>query len=171
MAEPRHEQVKRAIQAAEGLYHRLVLVVGNSGSGKTSILRQVAEDLGTCPINVNLALSRALLELTARQRSLRVAAILDEIVADAQSPVILDNLELLFDTDLAQDPLRLLQRVSRNRTVVASWNGTVTPVRLVYGEPGHPEYRRYDSADVLLVAMDGMATMDSTDNDREAGHT
>ena len=87
----------------------------------------------------------------------------------AQSPVVLDNLEILFDKDLQQDPLRLLQSISRNRAVVASWNGIMNSGRLLYAETGHPEYRSYDSVDALIVGMDGTATVDSAQNNREAG--
>jgi MoxR-like ATPase len=44
MAEPIHDKIKRSLQAAEGLYHRLVLLVGETGSGKTSVLRDIAEE-------------------------------------------------------------------------------------------------------------------------------
>ena len=44
MAEPVHEKIKRSLQAAEGLYHRLVLLVGETGSGKTDVLREVANE-------------------------------------------------------------------------------------------------------------------------------
>lgn len=159
MTGPIHDKIKLSLQAAEGLYHRLVLLVGETGSGKTGVLRDVAEEFGTSVINVNLALSSELLELTAKQRSLRLPGILDQIVDKAQSPVVLDNLEILFDKDLKQDPLRLLQGISRNRAVVASWNGTSTRGRLLYAEPGHPEYRSYDSVDALIVGMDGTATV------------
>jgi hypothetical protein len=151
------------------LYHRLVLLVGETGSGKTGVLRGVAEAFGTSVINVNLALSSELLELTAKQRSLRLPGILDQIADQTQSPVVLDNLEILFDKDLKQDPLRLLQGLSRNRSVVASWNGAMTFGRLLYAETGHPEYRSYDSVDALIVGMDGTATVDSAKNNREAG--
>lgn len=169
MAEPIHDKIIRSIQAAEGLYHRLVLLVGESGSGKTAVLRDVAEGLGTSVINVNLELSSGLLELTAKQRTLRLPAILGQLADNVQSPVVLDNLEILFDKDLQQDPLRLLQGISRNRAVVASWNGTMNCGKLLYAETGHPEYRSYDSADVLIVCMDGTATVDSAKNNREAG--
>ena len=154
MAEPIHDKIKRSLQAAEGWYHRLVLLVGETGSGKTGVLRDVADEFGTSVINVNLALSSELLELTAKQRSLRLPGILDQIVDKAPSPVVLDNLEILFDQDLKQDPLRLLQGISRNRAVVASWNGTMTSGRLLYAETGHPEYRSYDSVDALIVNME-----------------
>lgn len=147
-----HEKVRQSLQAAEGLYHRLVLLVGETGSGKTGVLRGVAEELGTSVININLALAGELLELTAKQRSLRLPGILDRIAARDRSPVVLDNLEIIFDKDLKQDPLRLLQSLSRNRTVLASWNGTMNSGRLLYAETGHPEYRSYESIDVLIGA-------------------
>lgn len=170
MAEPMiHDKIKRSLQATEGLYHRLVLLVGKTGSGKTGVLWDIAEEFGSSVINVNLALSGELLELTAKQRSLRLPGILNQIADQAQSPVVLDNLEILFDKDLQQDPLRLLQSISRNRAVVASWNGIMNSGRLLYAETGHPEYRSYDSVDALIVGMDGSATVDSAKNNREAG--
>jgi len=161
MATSIFDKIKRSIQATEGMYHRLVLLVGETGSGKTGVLRKIAEEVGSSVINVNLALSGKLLELTAKQRSLRLPSTLDQIVGRTQSPVVLDNLEILFDTNLKQNPLRLLQSISRNRTVVASWNGVMISGRLFYAEIGHPEYRSYDSVDALIVTMDGAATIDS----------
>lgn len=168
MAEPIHEKIKRSIQEAEGLYHRLVLLVGETGSGKTRVLREVAEEFGSSVVNVNLVLSGELLELTAKQRSLRLTGILDQITDQAQSPVVLDNIEILFDKNFQHDPLRLLQGISRNRAVVASWNGTMNFGRLFYAEAGHPEYRSYDSVDALIVSMDGTATVETKKNDRKA---
>jgi DNA polymerase III delta prime subunit len=169
MAESIHHKIKQSLQAAEGLYHRLVLLVGETGSGKTDVLREVAEEFGASVINVNLTLSSELLELTAKQRSLRLPGILDQIADQAQSPAVLDNLEILFDKDLKQDPLRLLQGISRNRAVVASWNGTTNSGRLLYAETGHPEYRSYDLVDTLIVGMDGTATVDVEKSNRETG--
>lgn len=162
-------KVIKALHAAEDSYYRLVLLVGEAGSGKTSVLRDVARGFGASVVNVNLALTSELLELTAMQRSLRLPSILGQIADKTRAPLVLDNLEILFDKDLQQDPLRLLQSISRNRTVVASWNGIVNSGRLLYAETGHPEYRSYDSVDALIVGMDGTATVDMAKNNREAG--
>lgn len=160
MSEPIHDKIKRAIQTAEVLYHRLVLLVGATGSGKTEVLRDIAEEFGSTVINVNLAISRELLELTSKQRALRLPGILDQVVNQIQSPVLLDNIEILFDKNLKQDPLRLLQGFSRNRTIVASWNGTMHSGKLLYAEAGHPEYRSDDPGDAQIVEMDCTATID-----------
>lgn len=154
MVQPVQERVMQSLQVAEGMYHRLVLLVGESGSGKTGVLQDVATDLGTSVINVNLELSRKLLELSARQRSTRLPAILGQIADEVDSPIVLDNLEILFDTSLQQDPLRLLEGISRNRAVLASWSGTVSSGKLTYAEVDHPEYRKYESVDALVVGMD-----------------
>ena len=151
MAEQLQNRIKEFLQASEGLYNCLVLLVGEAGSGKTDILRDVAGEFNTSVLNVNLVISSQLLDLTAKQRALRLPEILGQVVEKAKPPVVLDNLEILFDKGLKQDPLRLLQGISRNRPVVASWNGTVTDGMLFYAEPDHPEYRRYDSVDALIV--------------------
>ena len=162
MAEPKLEKIRESVKAAEGLYHRLVLVVGESNSKKTSVLWEVAEEFGSTVINVNLELSGKLLELTSRQRLLWLPKILYQIADQTQSLVVLDNLEILFTKDLMQDPLRLLQGISRNRVVIASWNGTTKFGKLLYAETGHPEYRSYDSVDALIVDMHDVATNDAT---------
>jgi Cdc6-like AAA superfamily ATPase len=79
MTEPIHARITRSLQAAEGLYHRLALLVGKTGSGKTGVLRNVVEGFGSSVINVNLGLSGEMLDMTARQRSLRLPGILEAV--------------------------------------------------------------------------------------------
>ncbi|MBF0431033.1 MAG: BREX-3 system P-loop-containing protein BrxF [Fibrobacteria bacterium] len=145
--------LKEAIATAEGLYYRLVLLVGKSGSGKTQILKNLAGELNTTIININLILSEKLLELSKKQRTLQIPSILSQITAKSTNPVILDNLEILFDKDIKQDPLRLLQGISRNQTVIATWNGEFDGNRLYYAELSHPEYRCYDNVDAQIVTI------------------
>lgn len=169
MTEQINDKVRRSMQSAAILYHRLVLLVGEPGSGKTKILQSVAKDCATSILNINLRLSSKLLELSPRQRILQVPLVLNQIVEQMPSPIVLDNLEILFDKNLQQDPLRLLQGLSRNQTVIASWNGSFDDRKLYYAESGHPEYRSYESVDTLIVKMNGKSTIDSTRNTSEAG--
>ena len=157
MADPLSEQIVRKIGEVADLYYRLVLLVAPEGAGKTAALQAVSEQIGAPRINVNLELSRRLLDLTQRQRVLHVQHLLQEIVGEAAPDVVLlDNIEILFDPKLQQHPLRCLQQLARHRTVVAAWGGTVlgddprTAV-LTYAAPGHPEYRRYPTGDLVVV--------------------
>ena len=152
MTKPLFEKVIEKLEYAENLYHRLILVVGPQGKGKTSALHDVAMRVNAPLVNINLELSRHLLDLTERQRALQVPRLLDQIVAQPESDaILLDNIEILFDVALKQDPLRLLQGLSRNRTVVATWSGSIENEHLLYAGPHHPEYRRYPVGDFLVA--------------------
>lgn len=126
MAESLADSVMRKIDQAAGLYHRLVMLVAPAGSGKTAVLQNVHDRTAAPLVNVNLELSRRMLDLTSNQRAMKLSRLLAEIVGESAGDVVLlDNIELLFDVSLKQDPLRLLQELSRNRTVVAAWNGEI----------------------------------------------
>jgi type II secretory pathway predicted ATPase ExeA len=133
-----------------------LLVVGPTGSGKTSALRAFS-DQDKCPVvNVGVELSRRLLELTERQRIIELPSLLAELVEESKRDVvILDNTEILFNPVLKQDPLRLLMGLSRNRTVVVSWLGVLDGQFLTYATPEHPEFRRYPSEGLLVVTLVG----------------
>ena len=161
MPQPVQTRIKQSLHEAETLYHRLVLLVGESGSGKTAALRAVAAELGTHVINVNLELSARLIELTERQRTLQLSFLFGGVVEGAGTIALLDNTEILFDHGLRQDPLRLLQGVSRNRCVVASWNGAVADNKLTYAETWHSEYRSYEVGDALIVTMNESSGLDA----------
>ena len=156
-------KVLELVQGAAALYHRLILVVAPSGSRKTTTLKTVQERSDAPILNVSLEVSRQLLELTERQRKLQAPRALGDIVAQAaakgedQRPpkaldfILLDNVELLFDPGLAIDPLRLLEDISRNWTLVVAWPGRAENGWLTHAQPGHPEYRRYPLSDLMIV--------------------
>ncbi len=149
-------RIRGAAASAASAYHRLVLVVGPIHSGKTAALQEVAERSGWPRLNINLELSQRLLEYTQRKRTLRAARVLSDIVDETGADtVLLDNIEVLFSPDLKQDPLRLLQGLSRNRTIVAAWPGVVDGDSLLYADPSHPEHQRYSKPGVTLVLADG----------------
>ena len=147
-------QLEQAIQQAASQYFRLVIVAGAPGSGKTAALQTAAKKAGCELVNVNLELSKKMLELTRTQRSRQVERLLREVIAAQPGDlVILDNLEILFDTDLEVEPLRLLQVSSRNRTIVASWNGSYVDGTLTYAEPGHPEFIQFKQTEAIVLPV------------------
>ena len=152
------ESVLEQTKEAEDLYHRLVLVVAPSGSGKAAVLQDVAGNQGVSCLNVNLELSKRMLDLTTKQRAIHAAQVLREVVeGSGKKPAVLDNLEILFDRSLQVDPLRVLKELARQQTVVASWNGRIDDHGLTYGDPDHPEYRIYPPTelDFLHVTTEG----------------
>ena len=98
------EAVTEKIGHAESLYHRLVLVAGADGSADAAALKAVAEYIDAPLVNVSLELSRQLLDLTERQRRIRVPRLPGGIVAEAAGDIVLlDNVELLKAVVTAED--------------------------------------------------------------------
>ena len=148
------DQILQRIEQVSGLYYQLILVVSEPADGKSLDFRQIAEQARIGFVNVNLELSRRMLPLTTRQRLLRVASLLDDIVSAVDNEVVLlHHTNLLFDPSLRQDPLRLLQTLSRRKTIVIVWEGSIHGQYLTYAEPEHPEYRRYQTRDLVLIKV------------------
>lgn len=146
------DQVLHKIEYTSELYHRLILVVAPSGAGKTAALQNVKKRIGAPLVNLNLELSINMLYLTERRRALQIQRLLGEIVNESDSDtILLDNIEILFDVSLKQDPLRLLQGLSRNKIIIVSWNGAIKNRYLTYAMSDHPEYRRYPASDLVVV--------------------
>ena len=154
------DAIAGAVAEISNAYHRLVLLVGPGGSGKSALLSDTAAKQNWPILNLSLELAKRLQELPTRSRPRKVTAIAEELLSEAGADVVvLDHIELIFEPDLQQDPLRLLQLLSRNRTIVAAWPGTYEAEQLVYAEQGHREYRRYSRPDaqVLLLHETGVA--------------
>lgn len=143
------ERILQEIGHSADRYHRLLLVAGRQEGAVSAALREVAARSGWPLLNLSLELSRGLLELPRRERPVRLHSLLEARLAETPgTPALLDHLELLFEPSLAQDPLRLLEQLSRSGTLVAAWPGHVEGAHLLYAEPGHPEHRRYPLREV-----------------------
>lgn len=158
MAKTLSDKILDSIDEAAELYYRLIIVVAPAGMGKSAALQDVHERTNAPLVNVNLDLARRMLDLTERRRALQLPRLLSEIVNAFENDVILlDNIELLFDVTLKQDPLRLLEGLARNKTVVAAWSGSVVGDQMVYATSDHPEYRRYPLRNFLAVTPEVVA--------------
>jgi hypothetical protein len=144
---------EQAELAAKSFY-RLVVVAGPPGSGKTRALKQLRAAKGWSLLNLNRDLSERLLDLTSKQRRLRTADIVRDLIEahGKETVVMLDNIDLLFHPALEQEPLRALQMAARNQTVVVAWQGSFGDGKLVYAASDHPEYRRADTKDTLALS-------------------
>ena len=138
------DQLNELVELSRQNYYQLVLVVGRAGTNKTKLLQNYCHTHGLSITNLNLELSSRMLELSSRARALRASSIVTEIINQNDFPIVLDNIEALFSTDLKLNPLSLIQNLSRNGPVIASWPGCIDNSKLHYAEIGHPECREYD---------------------------
>jgi len=144
--------IEAAIADVRHLQNKLVLLVG-SASATRSKLDEYARSHGTTVVSVGAQLSAQLHIVPKPYRTMETARIFRDIVsAKATGGVYLcANLEILFDTSLAINPLLLLRQSARRETIVAQWPGTLQNGRLQYAPVGHNEHKDLEPIGAQIV--------------------
>lgn len=148
-------KLERLIGEIGDLNSKLVLLVGASRSGKTKLLRELGAKLNIEPLNVGLELGRRLAATPINKRGFSAGELLREIADKerADDPLLLDNLELLFEKGLQINPLDLVKRLAHSTRVVAVWPGELRGDRLIYADMSHPEHRDYSRDGVVVLEI------------------
>jgi len=150
------DELLNRISIAPQQYNRLIILLNPVSQINDMSKLDIVGKLGLRYINLGLKLSQMLLDLTERQRVLKVPQLVDQIIGSIEdNPAILDHIEILFEPSLQQDPLRLLQGLSRNKTILAIWNGQVNNGYLTYASADHPEYRKYPIRELNILPLSG----------------
>ena len=138
-------QLHHLVDEVRSLNSKLILLISQPGSGKTTLIAELANQRDMKVMNVGATLGSRLAALPQRQRALQTNVILRELTDEYANGdlLLLDNIELLFDQTLKLDPLDLLKRHAHSRRVVAVWPGELIDGRLTYAQMGHPEYQDY----------------------------
>ena len=148
-------KLERLIDEIADLNSKLILLVGPSRSGKTQLLRQLGARLNIEPLNVGLELGRHLAAMPNNKRGFLAGELLQEIAGMErdEDPLLLDNLELLFEQGLQINPLNLVRRLAHSKRIVAVWPGELRGDRLVYADMSHPEHRDYSRDGVVVLEI------------------
>lgn len=148
-------KLERLIGEIGDLNSKLILLVGASRSGKTKLLCELGTKLSIEPLNVGLELGRRLAATPNNKRGFSAGELLREIADKerTEDPLLLDNLELLFEPGLQINPLDLVRRLAHSKRVVAVWPGELRGDRLVYADMSHPEHRDYSRDGVVVLEI------------------
>ena len=148
--------MNQAIAQASSSHFRLVLVVGPANSGKTRLLKEFHARKGWPLIALGKELSRRLLPLTVRQRELKCAGIVADIISEKDRDadcLLVDNTDSVFDKSLKINVNGLLSSISRNKVLVWTWQGSIRDGAAVHGMRGHPEYCSLPTSDITVIEM------------------
>jgi hypothetical protein len=142
--------LERLIGEINDLQSKLILLVGSSG--KTRLLRALARRLNAEPLDVGVTLGRRLAVTPVSDRSFSTNELLREIAdgVGGDAPLLLDNIEVLFEPSLKVNPLNVIKLLAHSRRVVAVWPGEIRNDRLIYAGMGHPEHRDYSRDGVVV---------------------
>ena len=148
-------KLENLLHVVSDLNSKLILLVGPSRSGKTQLLRQLGAKINIEPLNVGMELGRRLAATPNNKRGFSAGELLREIADKerTEDPLLLDNLELLFEPGLQINPLDLVRRLAHSKRVVAVWPGELRGDRLVYADMSHPEHRDYSRDGVVVLEI------------------
>jgi ABC-type cobalamin/Fe3+-siderophores transport system ATPase subunit len=139
------DKLNRLVDEVGSLHSPLILIIGPPASGKTSLLRQLAEIRSRKVLTLGSTLGGKLASIPHRQRHFDTLDIVRELTEQYTEDglLLIDNIEILFDRTLKLDPLDILKRNAHARRVVAVWPGELRDGRLIYADIGHPEHQDY----------------------------
>ncbi|MBP2114080.1 BREX-3 system P-loop-containing protein BrxF [Paenibacillus silagei] len=139
------ELLASEIDALRSKRNKMLFVVANRYSLED--LRRNILQMEVPILNVNLLLSEQLRELPPERRPFEVGRILRSVVMQENKQIIfLDNIEYLFDRELKQNPIRLVESLSGNRTIIICWPGVFENGTLKYATPEHHEFYQSDNS-------------------------
>ena len=155
-----HQILIELIQKVALDRHKLIILYGNFSSGKTPVIKDVADELSGAYINLNLELTEQLLSLPRSKYAdgVTVHKLIDELcdqVSPDNRPIFVDNLEILFSPELGKiNPVDTFKRVSRQRVVVLA-----LPVRrhggyLEYSQMGREDHMQMPIDEYLVIEME-----------------
>jgi hypothetical protein len=104
-------------------------------------------------ISIGKVLSRDILSGQVSGAAAVQTWLIDQVRGAASSPILLSDIDLLFERGFKLDPLILFQRASRFTRLVVLWPGTYSKDKVLsYAIPEHNHYRtwRNPDADIFL---------------------
>lgn len=120
------------IEELKDCQHKLLLVVGQPGSGKSRLVREYAEEKGI-PI---LDLDKIFANTPSDQLMHEMKNFLTTYHQDV---LLLDNKKILYAKDNNIDLLAFLKELSKDITVVATWNGKIEDGQIFHFRQNAPE--------------------------------
>jgi len=157
-------QLLEAVKTSTHDRHKLVIVLGNFGAGKTLLLESASESLEGVYLNLNYMLTERL-RLLPRSRygdGVTVHSEIDKICDELSQhgrPLFVDNVEILFSPELGKvNPVDTFKRISRERPVVLALPARRDGSHAEYSTIGRPDYLRMEISDYIIFDLETMPT-------------
>ncbi len=129
-------QIKSEIDSLGSRWYKLLFVCSEKQNNKG-----MAKQLNIPYMNLNLLLSEKLKDIPKSKYAFQVSDIIESILKENPSDTYwLGDIEILFDRQLQQNPVRLLEQFGKRYKLVVSWPGECDGNNLTYATPEHPEF-------------------------------
>jgi hypothetical protein len=117
------------------------------------IYDQKVKELPSPAISISKELSKCLLAIPPKSRTMRLSASFKHILAEYQEPVIIQDIDVMFNPAYKVDVLRILTEVRKAKCYSTIWPGRIERGLLIYSEEGYPDYRVFKIADYDVTCV------------------
>ncbi len=124
--------IQTRINELEGKQYKLLLVIGNPGSGKSKLVREYSEETGIPIVDLDMVFMHTPVDSLMKEMK-------NFIKTYHQKVLLLDNKKILYAKDSGIDLLAFLKEVSKDIIVVATWNGRIEDGQLFHFNKDCPE--------------------------------
>ena len=131
--------LNKKVEELNNAKHKLLLIIGTPGSGKSKIIREYSQETGI-PI---LDLDKIFCNTATDQLMNEMKNFLSTY---HQKALLLDNKKILYAKNSTSDLLAFLKEISESIPVVATWNGKI--------EDGQVFHFRKDSPEDLIYSVE-----------------
>jgi len=136
-------------------YHPCLLLVHPQIRRLEIAAQELANRDGWHHISAGRELAAALFSEPAAERAYRAREWVETAIgAAAPGPLLLTEIDLLFEPSLHLDVLALMRQASRTTRLVVAWPGTFENGTLAYAVPEHHHYRTWPRPEVRIVTLD-----------------
>ncbi|WP_075981269.1 BREX-3 system P-loop-containing protein BrxF [Bacillus massilinigeriensis] len=144
------QQIKSEIETLDSRWYKLLIICGL----KPYQDKDMANQLDIPFININLKLSEKLKDISKAKYALKVPEILQSILEQyEESYYWLGDIEILFDKQLQQNPVRLLENLGKRYSIIVTWPGQYANGQLTYATPEHPEFFSCHETDGKILEL------------------
>jgi len=105
-------------------------------------------------ISIGKDLSRDMLSGKVQGSTAMQAWLDDHVRGAGLGPMLLSEIDLLFEPSLSLDPLKLFQQASRFTRLIVLWPGIYSIEKVLsYAVPEHAHYRTWRNPDAYVLAL------------------
>jgi hypothetical protein len=146
-------RVLECLREVEHMPNKLVLVVGKAGTGKSKILRELADVKGCRYLDCKFLITDDLIDLIPKARQQQAAGIMDGILSGFLAETfLLDGIELLFKPVLCLEPLDLLKELSQKYSLIVAWPGEYEEGNLIF-QDWKLDSHTYDAKGIRIIEL------------------
>lgn len=124
--------IYQKINELEDAKHKLLLIIGQPGSGKSKLVREYSQETGIPIVNLDTIFANTPSDQLMREMK-------NFLSTYHQKVLLLDNKKILYAKNSQIDLLAFLKEISEDIIVVATWNGKIEDGQVFHFRENAPE--------------------------------